>query len=58
MDRGAWWATVHGVTRIGHDWASKPPLDNSVEINIQWFHELKEMKKNNIFISKNKGFIF
>ena len=19
MDRGAWWATVHGVTRLGHD---------------------------------------
>ena len=19
MDRGAWWATVHGVTRVGHD---------------------------------------
>ena len=20
-DRGAWWATVHGVTRVRHDWA-------------------------------------
>ena len=20
MDRGAWWATVHGVARVGHDW--------------------------------------
>ena len=19
MDRGAWWAAVHGVTRVGHD---------------------------------------
>ena len=19
MDRGAWWATVHGVTRVGHN---------------------------------------
>ena len=19
LDRGAWWATVHGVTRVGHD---------------------------------------
>ena len=19
MDRGAWWATVHGVSRVGHD---------------------------------------
>ena len=24
MDRGAWWATVHGVTRVGHDLATKP----------------------------------
>ena len=21
MDRGAWWATVHGVTGVGHDLA-------------------------------------
>ena len=21
MDRGAWWATVHGVTRVRHNWA-------------------------------------
>ena len=25
IDRGAWWATVHGATRIGHDLATKPP---------------------------------
>ena len=25
MDRGAWGATVHGVTRIRHDLATKPP---------------------------------
>ena len=25
MDRGAWWATVHGVTRVGHDLATKSP---------------------------------
>ena len=25
MDRGAWWATVHGVTRVGHDLETKPP---------------------------------
>jgi len=24
MDRGAWWATVHGVTRVGHNLATKP----------------------------------
>ena len=26
MDRGAWQATVHGVARVRHDWATKPPL--------------------------------
>ena len=25
MDRGAWQTTVHGVTRVGHDLATKPP---------------------------------
>ena len=24
MDRGAWWATVHGVSRVGHDLVTKP----------------------------------
>ena len=27
MDRGAWQATVHGVTRVGHDLATKSPFD-------------------------------
>ena len=22
MDRGAWWATVHGVTRVRHSWGT------------------------------------
>ena len=22
MDRGAWWATVHGSQRVGHDWVT------------------------------------
>ena len=25
MDRGAWWAAVHGVTRVRHDLVTKPP---------------------------------
>ena len=25
MDRGAWRAAVHGVARVGHDLATKPP---------------------------------
>jgi len=30
MDRGAWWATVRGVTRVRHDLASKPETSNEV----------------------------
>ena len=25
MDRGAWQAMVHGITRVGHNLATKPP---------------------------------
>ena len=25
MDRGAWWAAVHGVARAGHDLLAMPP---------------------------------
>ena len=25
MDRGAWWAVVSGVARVGHDLVIKPP---------------------------------
>ena len=25
MDRGAWRVTVHGIARVGHDLATKPP---------------------------------
>ena len=25
MDRGAWWATVHAVARVGHDLVIQPP---------------------------------
>ena len=30
MDRRAWRATVHGVTRVRHDLATKPPLKINV----------------------------
>ena len=30
MDRGAWQATVHGVTRGGHDLATKPPPTTTI----------------------------
>ena len=33
MDRGAWWATVHRVARVGHDLATKPPPPRSILCN-------------------------
>ena len=30
MDRGAWQAPVHGVSRIGHNLVTKPPRGNKV----------------------------
>ena len=30
MDRGAWQATVHGVSRVRHDLATKPPSVSSI----------------------------
>ena len=29
MDRGVWWATVHGVTRVGHNLVTKVKVKNS-----------------------------
>ena len=28
MDRGGWQVTIHGIARVGHDLATKPPLPN------------------------------
>ena len=25
MGRGTWWTKIHGVTKVGHDLATKPP---------------------------------
>ena len=35
IDRGAWWATVHGVTRVGHDLVTttKPPRTPRMKIS-------------------------
>ena len=31
LDRGAWWATVHGVERVGHNLATKLPPQVIIE---------------------------
>ena len=66
MDRGAWWATVHGVARAGHNWVTKPP--DKVELRIKCSKEkqpqshfilTKELSKFNIIgmqlYGKNKN---
>ena len=37
LDRGAWQTIVHGVTRVGHDLANKPP--SSPEQNTKFYEE-------------------
>ena len=38
LDRRAWWATVHGVARVGHDLATKPPPPNYLYFDL--FHHI------------------
>ena len=33
MDRGAWWATVHGVARVGDNLVTKPPSPQFQALN-------------------------
>ena len=30
MDRAAWWAPVHGVARVEHNLATKPPSNRDL----------------------------
>ena len=40
MDRGTWQATVHGVTRVGHDLATKPILLHAWMTFFKTIHQL------------------
>ena len=31
MDRGAWWATAHGVARVGHNLVTEPPPPSGIQ---------------------------
>ena len=44
MDRGTWWATVHGVAGVGHDWST-----NTIG---------QEKKKNELVNKINEQHIF
>ena len=47
MDWGAWWATIHGVTRIRYDLAIKPPPPLSSEGLISLAHTPEGRPLNN-----------
>ena len=36
MNRGAWWAAVHGVARVGHDWATSLSLFTFMHWRRDW----------------------
>ena len=36
MDRGAWWAAVHGSRRVGHDWATSLSLFTFMHWRRKW----------------------
>ena len=47
MDRGAWWATVQGVERVGHDWATKHSTVGLRELlSVEKLHRFGVGKKN------------
>ena len=57
MDRGDWWATVLGVSRVGHNLETKPPTtttttDNSSTTVIKAFTELLLYAKDKLSHSK------
>ena len=57
MDRGTWWATVHGVTRVGHDLVTKPPP----EFAITGFNNLNQLSVGNrylkLYVENNSSLI-
>ena len=50
MDRGAWWATVHGVTWVGHDWST---ITHSLSPPMNIFHTSTILKIAGHYLFKN-----
>ena len=48
MDRGVWQATVHGVTRVGHDLVTKPPPPENEASRKKQNQGMKQIPKNMI----------
>ena len=51
MDRGAWWATVHGDQRVGHDWVTKHSTAHSWFTVFQVYSEVTKVYiYNNLYV--------
>ena len=48
MDRGDWRATVHGIPRVGHNLATKPPPKSVGVCEITWFLNAGSNLKKNV----------
>ena len=55
MDRGAWQATVHGVTRVEHNLATKP---QSPPKHLQWRESGKLMKCESLVVVRSLGKVY
>ena len=44
MDRGAWWAIVHGIIRVRHDWATNihTAINNTVVFQFRGMEEITQ----------------
>ena len=56
--RGAWWATVHGVARVGHILVTKPPSHNGYHFMLSPFSISSECESYYLahFVLRNLGF--
>ena len=59
-DRGAWPATVNGVQRVGHDWATNTHIHNEGQSQCQWASSARcpfyqHVKTIHIFICLSTG---
>ena len=63
MDRGSWWATVHGIQRVAHDWSDLACTQALLGLSRFTCHSLRETLKNcgvhtgeDIHVIKNLNF--
>ena len=52
-DRGAWWATVHGVTRVRHDFTNKPLPPHG--LNQEWCASVDSLIVTKVFLCRDVG---